>query len=1458
MYNRLKENNISLEEHLPESYYSTMTEGYNDELKNLRGHVNVIYDYLVNTQLHNADMYKIMQGDPAMLTKNDVLDNKRQIGVMIPMKHFRAKKGETFFQAVIKNTTRPSTSFLSIAKLIYPKKIEEITKLHNELHTPKALEEIRTKFPMIYSYADMDSSDSQEYITEKGYVESLYRTNVITKEKYEDFIKKIEKRKSKEKQAEREGRSLSKEEEKDFLITEQEMLFTSMKTGYFGNARNGYNGKLKTKMFIKASTFPLTYSVSKGIGALSSLRSKLEEIEDSTNHVFAKASYESGVKQGAPAKPLITFDKEGKSKEYTTKQLINSGVDLEISGLGMVQGNPLSKKDLYKIPTPLLRKIFSPSIINHNNFVYEGKKYTGKKLHSFFVKKYDEYLKNEVSLLYKELFIDENTVDEYTSKNTIDKLTEIIKKEGIQRNYPLSELESLKAIELPHGGWGFKTPLFVMDNRSKLQQIIFSVANKRTTDMIVRGNGYMLVTELGYNNDSKVRNKDKGIVYLDNHKGSLREFSITKDEDGKEVFRPAEIILPATMEDVEGKKVHLLHNNGTPNEKYIGKDKFGNYFLREEYFDSKLLDVLGTRVPTSAPMSIQPYRIVALLPNEFRKIVITAPDSYARMGSGNDGDKTSITMFHLFTDENGNIKKLTRENYKDKEISEYIEQKILENEIIDIMQSVASSPDKEVQAMFSVGLGYERLLDIADKFSKETEKHDIVSYDYQNNIYNTAKNTQVLVGPITVNLSLVYNAGSSTKPIRLMKVVKSKEGVITRVPYILKFGNHTIDGRLGKKFALTDPMNIEILFMELQNLALDDGSKGNLGKLGITTNTLTVLNMMMMLGFPYEEIVLKDKTKKSMYLPFLILNQPIIKEFLRIKARSERRFNEYRKYDYQIINELKKELLDLYLSDFPSVEEYKKRNTATMLKRGKEYMTGQKLYNEIGEDYGAEAAMQYAVLDIFSTMKGYADILFNVSEFHQLGVHGGSINPAKNKDSMEKIINIRNLYGAGMNTPGIGIAGIQNLIGDYVYNLNGKDDLKTELEAKGYSVFRDVAIKPTNISSVASFQALKVVNMFTKKFFIDFDITVVKMINRLADAMGYDKKNSYSFTKFSEKVNKGIIQYLFSNSIFNFYDGNVEDKRYELLVDEGIKMSLGTYLKKLLNYFGENQQEIETKKYLNTISLLNDFTYRTIGSRTEIHFDNSKRRDIDETFYYQSMETLLSDRRELPKFNGKDYNTYLLALDLTAYSYIYDNGNPVNQFSRFIADVILDKFTDFTKVVSQWNNESNPNFLSEMINRNEGDSPFMVQFYQNYTHLVRYKAEVQGFSKNAPNYFLNKLGFVQYATDADAGNLDRIISFEYVGNNKEEEKKDDQNGITRFKVLKNKKKLLLFVRVPSQKRYLRIPVGKGEYSYGAYVARTTSGEKGLEGNVTLLNRLYNNKSLTRLKKGVVKNIDITE
>ena len=1049
-------------------------------------------------------------------------------------------------------------------------------------------------------YLKINSTDAQELTTLEEHLNLMEDLGEITKQQKTSIL-------NKEKNS-----NLTREDFKK--IFNSALVLNPMKPRYVKNIwRNG----VERRIYIKSSSFPLIKQLTKGL-EMDKVRVAMEKSN------IQRLVYESALKVGGLETAYSIFEKDG-TIPNDVEFILNAGRidDLPRDGIKIQQQIPYKEdKTTITNPTQTIALITS-TVRKIKGFTpFSNTSITGEEVQTEIDNRYQELFKLKYDRLVKELEYDINS-----NTLNINKLRDILKKEGIQRNYPLYDL---MAFNVKNGK--FEVPLWATGVSSKIQSMLNSIVDNRIRKHKPRGASFVLGSNQGMKpkilegkDAEEYLDTNTGIAFnqewLKESKGKLRPMRIEKGE-----VQPAEVIAPFRLYDDKGNKLSL--------QDYITPDGI----LDTTNISDDILVMLGFRIPTQGLKSMSYIKIVGFLPENSGDLLLTPDEFVVQMGSDFDVDKLYSLMYHTTLKD----KKVVR-------LKEGDRIKLLDNELLDLYLSILRNPSKAVQSQISAPLDFGMLNDLAAEiYPKIVAENDMrgLTESYQSFKYNNARIGKEAVGVFSNDMRLMANLAD--KGIYLSnsygKPISFKIGGVTSTPLSYPYS------KAGKLKA-----NIIEAY---QSLAVDNEKEQGLHKLNINQETFGVIRAMAMSGI--EEDIIS-----------YFLNQPIVRRYVELKQSAKD----------GIANIQDFEIMDILKDEFPSYTDSQKKRKISYTTN----ITRQDLINQLDGEVDNES--QRVVLDLFKFLsyKGgqLQKIQTSLNTFNA-GV-GKNIfySIAKEKQIKELVElgedfkNIFNLVGDYLNlsvkTPYASFSNSSKYFSEWNKAVNDgteKEFVDNMLEEGFYPITKLTQkvgdkyiyrknvqfIKPKTIAGLASIYATMFNNQIWNEYFPYNTSTLLNTVDALKSIRGLADTNLTNDTEISQNIFNSIKSYLTTKAINTYTNGDIQSERDRLFLNTDTNKSLAHIIYELkksgkLNNLFINRLELDLRA---------SFVPSTIKYKA----------NVAETLYerevYQSFNNMLLSTKELGTFNGIEYTVGKLAQDMITSQLLSGGIQGANQFLKYV------------------------------------------------------------------------------------------------------------------------------------------------------------------------------------------------
>ena len=1286
---------------------------------------------------------------------------KRLALLIAPGKKLANSKDDKYMQIFLDDAVHISENSDYLINLFYGQEALDksqplLTQYHNSNNVSEKrglATELSKRFPKIKDYFSIESTDAQEYTTVKEHVGVLRRQGRITDDEAKEINDKIKK-----------GQDLTKED--------LDLVLQPIKPVHTGQVLDEVQDVMRT-VYVKSSSFPLIPQLTKG-RKLDALRMKMEEIEE-RNQMPVRASYQTANKVGAMKNPINPFDEASLAKAE------EASLVLDRSNFRIQQDVPfksdIKKEDKVSMGTQIFKLLFGDGMMDQEDFFIDGKRMTGRELYNKFNEDFGQLLEFKKQGLYLELGLDENGVPK-DPKDHIEKLQDLLKREAVERGFPRQDIEGLTILEKQdtkgNTYYEFKLPLWLSANSNRYESLLNSIIANRLISQKMPGNSYVVGSEEGLDVTESMEGIDQSRVILvgDYNGGELKGVNRRGNS-----FQKAQVLVPSKFKDKSGKLIDLYQKK---NGKHVYLEKGNNNELRlkEGMIDKELFDNFSFRTPTSSHVSGSLIEIVGILPPESGDLMVVPKNFTTQKGLDYDVDKeTAYQLWHRVTS-SGEIKVLDREyvdnissnldknfeklqkdyskagnvgrslavldeflmgvlpeeeieaivetenqDFEEKitRIKNKLEQKLLENEFVRVHMSVYANPKDQIQEKINKVLSMDFASEQADMIEElnNTNNDDtmfsILSDEYQKEKMGLGAAGKLAIG---VYSNYVTFHGLSQQLDVNNRLSLSENG--TPKKQSIRIGNFESKGLIGNQMTLDGERTIAEVFAEKQNTATDNEKEQILGRVNVNSHTINVDALLSLLGFDKGEKVDGKETS----IPYLLLSQPIIKEYVKMKQASQAITAEYNFGQEEEI------IADLFARFAPNLEldpVTKRLKSEDEAKYSKD-LTSESMIEGIRNN-GQIGTTQVAALNTFLKLNEYAQGLSEIQNVINTTDLGKSIVEAQDKyDKLRRLSSVSNINNS------------EKLVGDFM-----SAEQYVEMQPEGFLRIGDVFVKPTTPQGKLITNGIKTGAEMWEEFFPYSSTGFTQVMKEVFEVTSAEDKSSTKQLELKFEVIKEAKRYLNSMRNTGIFDERASKERERLFIDKKGNQSLASYLNDLkINEIKKYNKEKKPGVYhLKNNRLFNkfSFTLNTNGDPSLIKFNNSQEENFDEDYLYTAIPELIINNRVLPDYNGQSYSTKQLASDLMAYSFLEGGVQEAIQFSKYIPLELLES-VGYTEVVQNFNNNANSNGFSNLlgVNKEVGVSRFVKQFMQhNPQYGKQFSSEDEAKIFNTPIYKDKKL-----------------------------------------------------------------------------------------------------------------------
>ena len=593
------------------------------------------------------------------------------------------------------------------------------------------------------------------------------------------------------------------------------------------------------------------------------------------------------------------------------------------------------------------------------------------------------------------------------------------------------------------------------------------------------------------------------------------------------------------------------------------------------------------------------------------------------------------------------LAKLTRKTSE--QIDKLIEKseiKFIQNNIIEINSSILGHPNiqEKINKVLSIGFAKEQSNEI-DSMVNTSNYKSVLDPDYQTHKMGLGSSGKLGIGVYSNAVVLHSLISQSKKPIVLQQSYKSGMKILYK-DLNLKIGSVRSNGTLGREYTITtnekDRRKLVDYLAELQNTATDNEKEQIMGKVNVNKYTINYHTLMALLGFDKDTIKAKNEeyNGKVISLPYYILSQPIVKEYVKKLAENESMLDSNKKQTpLQILKGLG----------------YNPKNTNTNFNS----LTAKNLYEDLKN--GTQKTKR-GVVQLLGLLNNYSGPMGKI----------------------QQIISTNN---------GIGMSNIENNLRAEMMN----SETEQKLIKNSNTLFEEDGVN-TYVGSMLKKGLYSGVSYFNRLFPIQNMLIKTRYYNILAEIS--DKENLANKDKL-HKIQKAFKSFIFSDSASEFLGNTPDKERYRLLKNDYVvekveeklirnykNKNLSTYILELKNSGGSIAKYINNNSFMLSLTDRFDSTskgetkYYT-GINYVIHSNNVNDDFVDSTKYLQLLE-MYTMNKPLPDYNGDtNYTTKKLALDLIKYSFLTGGNQGAVEFVKYVPNQILEEI-GFNRNLRLW------------------------------------------------------------------------------------------------------------------------------------------------------------------------------
>lgn len=1302
-------------------------------------------DFVVNSLIANSNSFMVFAGDPALYFKSKETDP------ILAAKQTFVNVGKRLANQIAPGTTLANSETEKYIQVF-------VNDRESVAENIEYLEEILGKEGAA-AYRKLEGSDAQEYTTWKEHLDILVKLGKTADSLLDISAEEIQEARD----------LFSSDVTRANLTPKQKELIGKvmqpMKPVYTGQIHDAAQDLMRT-VYIKSSSFPLIPQLTAGM-EIDKLRVAIEKLEKSKK-MNVRISYQTANKVGSHSNPASIWKEDGNMiDDIDSLDLMAHSLELDRKNFRIQQEVPFKSDkqgdDKITLGTQIMKLLFGDGMLNVNGFEFDGKEYNGKDLHKIYNDKFIDLVQEKRKQLFDELGLDSKGVP-IDRKKSMTKLQAILKEEAIKRGYPLQDIQGLTLNE----DGQFNLPLWSSANSNRYESMLNAIVSNRLIRIKFPGASYVVGSEEGFRTQENLEGIDQSkIIFTSAWNGSHLEGS--KHANGKwkkaqvlvaSKFKNADGILVDLFQK-EGNEYKYITKTDAGFR--LKEDMFDADLLNMSSFripssghqSASQVEIVGFLPHTSADLMIVPagftkqkgldfdidkentYHLwthmtpegkFEVLQEKHRDAILLAADKLMRdegikslagklKNAQTDTEKTKITrdikakmaenkLFSAFI-ESGvsyDAEDIASEKFLTTTSSK-INEKLIQNDIIKIHNSVLSNPAKEVQAKVTRVLTTkfaEKQADFIESISNSANSDywTPLSDEYQKSKMALGASGKIGTGAYSLDVvfhSLAQQAALNGKPIELVEVIGKGEDA-RKVPKTWRFGDITSNSQLGAINTVDGSRSISELQAERQNIAVDNEKLQVMGRVGLDDSTLDVDKVFNMVGL--------DKGKDGNSIAMLFLSQPIVKAYV---AKMKNAFSNVSDFDS---NKKATILLELQ-NQFDPERKYAQfltDNENTYVDQASDMMTNDAMVMAIqsaSQGISPNPVLQMAILDRFLEMSDYGIAIRGI----QVTINTDSKGLGKSFFDVIEKKNALNRLGMDTNL----ITGASGLIGDYMKNDNMAEDEDTE----GYINIGDWLVKPNTLTGAFNIMGVATAyDMWSDHFPYDYKVTNIAF-DEIIKIIGKDDMSDTKTITLKQNIFQNMRKYFAASKYNGIIQGHddINAERRRLFIDSDDNVSLARYVKELKQM--KNNPVVDA--YIKTNKLIGRFEFdiQKNGRPSLIKFNNAAGEEFDEQYLYESLAILIEPKGkdgkiELPKIGNKQYTLDTLAQDLIAYSYLGNAIQEAIQFTKYVPINYLNVvgYSGKMRTASNWL-DTNLDVLGAKI-KSENEQHFVSEFTMQY------------------------------------------------------------------------------------------------------------------------------------------------
>lgn len=615
---------------------------------------------------------------------------------------------------------------------------------------------------------------------------------------------------------------------------------------------------------------------------LSKLNKQMESQE--TGLVVFASGNKVGTKLDKNGAIQPAYNENGEFNFSEKNQMVTQDTYYKYWGIQVDMGNKSKNKVVWgtQMAKQIINSLMENGAYKKGVFTLDGKKLSTQQIVEKYLSLNEQRIQAGFNELLQKFGLSYNTEGVLISKDP-QKLIDTLKEQAIADNLSENIIFAIEDIA-EHG-------IDIAPNRKKLEQVLMAMADKTSISQKTFGKPLVQVANTFFEKSGirTVRTKTKdGKTFTYYESNELKSYGVEYNEAGEIVkVKSMQVYLPAIYKGITD----------------ISK------------LPVEARTLIGFRIPTQGLNSIESIEIAGFLPEEMGDIIVLPTEIVAKAGSDFDIDKLNVFLANLVILKDGSTRYIRNdraqwESYQlegtltegeDKLMTwEQWQKKAIENELIKVMQSIATSPMNAQQllspnqvdpikneANYIEYLEWKRdgkwkgtfdksFKDALKKEKDNTPYNRIVELEYQMDLAERFLGGKSAIGITAIHSTFHILSQMNDlfiKPFYRIEDKGLKKEVDMPTKINMKHNEKEGNIRLGGLISKAGDSIVEELSMWI-NAAVDAAKDPFMFKLNAGPQTLNVVLYLTMAGVARKNIA-------------LFMNQPIIKRYLDLQSKYE-------------------------------------------------------------------------------------------------------------------------------------------------------------------------------------------------------------------------------------------------------------------------------------------------------------------------------------------------------------------------------------------------------------------------------------------------------------------------------------------------------------------------------------------------------------------------------------------